>query len=164
MALHLTAVQEDARLRIEELQGTQALQPAVLVQGADEGEGILRMDLAGVSDAAALEDVRRHVIGRKGGRLSVVVALHVFADGAGELPGLHQLAVALVDGAAETVGAGHEAHVLRADAVPEKAGEGVRRNEDAADVPEMQGLVAVGHAGGDHGTGRPDGPAFALQI
>ena len=98
MALHLAAVQERAGLGVVELQRRALLQPAVLMQLLDERLADKLVDLAGMPDVGPFVDIKADVIGIQRVFLAVVVAQHVILDGAIELPGLHQLAVALVDG------------------------------------------------------------------
>ncbi len=163
-SLHLAAVQERVGLGIVELQGGIELQVPALVQTLNELVGDHLVHVARMPDAAALVDVQTHLEGLERGLLALVVREHVVCDGARELAGLHELAVTLVDGAAEAVGARHEAHVLGADTVAQKAGEGVGGHEHAADMPEVQGLVPVGHARRHHGPGGPFDPFSAIQV
>ena len=148
---HLAAVEERARFRIVELQRASALQVPVLVQLLDELLGDQLMHVARMPHAGAFVDGQADAVGVQRVHLRLVVALDVLGDGAVELAGLHQLAVALVDGRAEAVGAADEAHVGRADAVAQEAREGVGRHEHPGDVAEVQRLVAVGHARRDDG-------------
>ena len=164
VALHLAAVQEGAGLSVVELQGGVQLQVTALVQALDELVGDHLVHVARVPDAAALVDVQAHLEGLKGRLLALVVGEHVVGDGARKLAGLLKLAVALVDGAAEAVGTGDETDVLGADAVAQKAREGVGGHEHAADVAEVQGLVPIGHTRRHHGAGGPLDPLSAIQV
>ena len=148
---HLAAVEEGLCLGVVELRSGALLQPAVLVQRADEPVRHLVVFLAGFSQGRALVDVQADVEGVERGLLLVMVALHVVEDAALELAGLDQLAVALHDGGAVAVCAGNEEHVVAADAVPQEARVDVCRDEDAANVAEVQALVAIGHARRDDG-------------
>ncbi len=163
-ALHLAAVEERAGLGVVELQGGVELQVAVLVQARDELVGDHLVHVAGMPDARAIVDVELHLEGLERGLLTLVVGQHVIGDGSLELARLHQLAIALVDGAAEAVGARNEAHVLGADAIAQEAREGVGGHKHAADMAEVQGLVAVGHARRHHGAARPGNAGVILQV
>ena len=72
-------------------------------------------------------------------------------------PLVAELAVALHDGRAVAIRAGNEEDVLGADAVAQEAREEISGNKDAADVPEVQVLVAVGHARRYDGAAWPRG-------
>ncbi len=148
----LAAVQERLCLGVVELQRGALLERAHLVQAANPLVGELGVEGLGGREAAAGVDVERDLVGVERGFLVVVVAADVVGDGAVELAGLGELAVALHDGRAVAVSAGDEHHVLLTDAVAQEAGEEVGRHEHAADVAKVQVLVAVGHAGGDDGT------------
>ena len=161
-AHHLAAVEERARLSVVELQRGTALQMAVLVQLLDELLADQLVHVARVAHARPLVDGQADVVGIERGLLRLMVLLHVVGDGAVELPRLHELAIALVDGRAEAVGAADEAHVGRADAVAQEAREGVGRHEHPGDVAEVQRLVAVGHARRDDGALRPGGAFVAI--
>ena len=162
-ALHLPAVEERARLGVVELQRGALVQMPVLVQLLDELLADELVHIARMPDVGAFVDVEADAEGRKRRLLALVVGQHVLLDGAVELPRLHKLAVALVDGRAEAIRAADEADVRRADAIAQKAREGVGRHEHAGDVAEMQGLVAVGHARRDDGPLGP-GRAFCVSV
>ena len=104
----LAAVEERARFRIVELQRASALQVPVLVQLLDELLGDQLMHVARMPHAGAFVNGQADAVGIQRVLLRLVVALDVLGDGAVELAGLHQLAVALVDGRAEAVGAADE--------------------------------------------------------
>ena len=144
VALHLAAVEERARLRVVELQRGALVQPAVFVQLLDERLADALMHLAGMPDVGAFIDVQADVVGVKRGLLLVVVALDVFLDGAGELAGFHQLAVALVDGRAEAVGSADEANVFGADAVAQKRAKQSAGTNTPATCPKCSGLLPYG--------------------
>ena len=147
----LTTVEEGARLRIVELRRGELLEPAVVVETRDEGISHLLLLDAGKPDAAPLVDVEADVVGVECGLLRIVVHLHVVGDGAVELASLDKLAVALVDGRTVAIGAAHEQHVIRPDAVAQKAGVDIGRHEDAGDMAKVEALVTVGHARRDDG-------------
>ena len=114
--------------------------------------------------AGALEDVEADLVGVEGGLLGVVVGADVVGDRAGVALVLDLLAVTLHDGGAVAVGAGDEDHVLLADAVAEEPGKEVGGDEDAADVAEVEVLVAVGHAARDDGAFGEGGTVFGHRV
>ena len=99
-----------------------------------------------MAQAAAFVHIKADVVGIKRCLLAVVVAAHVIFQRALERARLNFLAVALFDGRTEAVGAGNKHHVLGADAIAQETRIAVGGNEHAAHMPEMQRLVAVGHA------------------
>ena len=115
-------------------------------------------------EAGALEDVEADLVGVEGGLLGVVVGADVVGDRAGVALVLDLLAVTLHDGGAVAVGAGDEDHVLLADAVAEEPGKEVGGDEDAADVAEVEVLVAVGHAARDNGAFGEGGTVFGHRV
>ena len=93
-----------------------------------------------------------------------MVGADVVGDRAGVALVLDLLAIALHDGGAVAVGAGDEDHVLLADAVAEEPGKEVGGDEDAADVAEVEVLVAVGHAARDDGAFGEGGTVFGHRV
>ena len=156
-AHHLASVQERAGFRIVELQRGALAKMAVLVQLLDELLADQLMHALRVAQPRPLVNGKADVVGIERRLLRLVVLANVLLYGAVELPGLHQLAVALVDGRAEAVRSADEPDVGGADAIAQEAGARVGRDEHARDVAEVQRLVAVRHAGRDDGPLRPRG-------
>ena len=160
----LASVEELARLDVVELARGAALQVAALVEAAEQlGREPVVVGTGGL-EAGALEDVEADLVGVEGGLLGVVVGADVVGDRAGVALVLDLLAVTLHDGGAVAVGAGDEDHVLLADAVAEEPGKEVGGDEDAADVAEVEVLVAVGHAARDDGAFGEGGTVFGHRV
>ena len=131
------------------------MQPAVFVELFDERLADNLVHFTAVADVRAFVNVQADIVRVKRGLLLVVVLQHVVLNGAGKLARFHQLAIALVNGRAEAVGAADEANVVGANAVAQKTREAISRHEHAGNVAEMQRLVAIGHARGNHRALRP---------
>ena len=160
----LASVEELARLDVVELTRGAALQVAALVEAAEQlGREPVVVGTGGL-EAGALEDVEADLVGVEGGLLGVVVGADVVGDRAGVALVLDLFAIALHDGGAVAVGAGYEDHVLLADAVAEEPGKEVGGYEDAADVAEVEVLVAVGHAARDDGAFGEGGTVFGHRV
>ena len=158
----LAAVEELTGGGVVELLGAHLGELALLVQALDElrRHGLVDVD-RGLQRAAGVQ-VAGHAEAGQIGFLAVVVLAHVVGDVLVVAVRLAALAEALHDGGAVAIGARDEDHVLAAQAVAQEAGVEVCGHEDAAHVAEVQALVAIGHARGDHGPTRPGGPVFAI--
>lgn len=93
-----------------------------------------------------LVDIEADVVALERFSLKIVIALHVFLDRAGKRSRFHFLAIALFDRRTIAVGSRNEAHVLAPDPIAQKACEAVSGHEYATNMPEVQRLIAVGHA------------------
>ena len=154
---HLATVQELTGPGVVELFGGELLQLALLVQAVDHlGRHALVHAKRRLQAGSAVQVAGDLEVAQRLG-LAIVIALDIIANRALELAGIDLLAIALHDGRAIAIRARDEHHVLAAQAVAEEAGVEVSRYEDAAHVPEVQALVAVGHARGHDGATRPGG-------
>ena len=154
---HLATVQELTGPGVVELFGGELLQLALLVQAVDHlGRHALVHAKRRLQAGSAVQVAGDLEVAQRLG-LAIVIALDIIANRALELAGIDLLAIALHDGRAIAIRARDEHHVLAAQAVAEEAGVEVSRHEDAAHVPEVQALVAVGHARGHDGATRPGG-------
>ena len=165
MADDLATVQEHLLLDVVKLQRALEVKISLFPQALDEVGGDDAMHLAAMAQTAALIHVEADVVSVERRLLAIVVALDVVLDGPFEGAGLDFLAIPLLDGGTEAVGSRNENDVIGPDAVAQEAGVTIGGDENAADMTEMKGFVAVRHARGHDGAlGPDDGLMFSARM
>ena len=102
------------------------------------------------SKSGSAEYIQAYHVVVEGLFLSFVVFLNKVVDSSLEALLGDQLAVALRDRGAVAVRAGYENYIFVAQPVAQESCVYVGKYEHAADVPEVQLLISVGHSSGDY--------------
>ena len=147
-ARDLASVQEDTQLLVIELGHGQLFDIAILVKPAENLRGQLPVDLACLPQRRGSEVVQADTVVLQRLFLAFVVCGHIIFQPA-LVPCFFPFPVALLDGRAVAVRPRQEDDILLADPVPQESGKNIGVHEHAAHMPEVQVLVAVGHARSD---------------
>ena len=113
------------------------------------------MNLAAMTEAAALVHIKTDVVRIERCLLAIVITTNIVFQSSLERTGFNFLAIPLFDRRTEAIGARDEYHVFGADAIAEEASIAVGRHKDAAHMAKVQRLVAIRHARRYNGTLRP---------
>ena len=116
------------------------------------------MDLSEPPDTGGRVHVQTDVIRIQRRSLPRVIALDELVETARELAVGRPLTMLLDDRRAVAVRTGHEQDILRPDPIAQEPREHIGMHKHTADVPEMQVLISVRHAPGNHSAFREARP------